>query len=120
AQGRAGKVFHIAKVQEQLAAPQLIDQTEELFTDNLDILLIQDLLVGEVHDRHIADIFHFQPAAPRLCRHKGYSFSFEPSCNGQVRTSNMREVENDYCMLEATKLKSRRFSNKSAGAERVE
>src|SRR5262245_41542665 len=54
AQSRTGEIFHVAKIQEDLLATQLVDQTEKLLPDDLNILLIKDFLVGEINDGHIA------------------------------------------------------------------
>src|SRR5438105_1693237 len=57
AQGRAGQVLDVAEVQEDLLAARFIDQAKELFADQLDVLLIEDLAVGEIHDRDVPDVF---------------------------------------------------------------
>src|SRR5262249_29882325 len=69
AEGGAGEVLDVAEVQQQFQAAQLIDQAEKLFADHLDILLIENLFIGKVHDGNVADVFHFQPAATRLRGH---------------------------------------------------
>src|SRR5262249_52982905 len=58
-QGRAGEVLDIAKVQEQFTAAQLVHKTEKLFTDDLNILFVQDLLIREIDDGHVTDVFNF-------------------------------------------------------------
>jgi hypothetical protein len=70
AQRGAGQVFHVAKVEHQLATAQLINQAEELFADDLNVLFVEDLFVGEIDHRDIADVFDFQATATRLRRHR--------------------------------------------------
>src|SRR5262245_64500215 len=43
AERRAGEVFDVAEIQEDLAAAVLVDEAEELLADDLDVLLVQDL-----------------------------------------------------------------------------
>jgi hypothetical protein len=38
-------------------------QAEQLLADRLDVLLVEDLAVGEIDDGHIADVFHFEAPA---------------------------------------------------------
>jgi hypothetical protein len=66
AEGSAGQVFDIAEIQNQFAAPELIDEAKQLFADNLDVLFIQDLLIRKVYDRDLADVLHFKSPATRL------------------------------------------------------
>jgi hypothetical protein len=69
AEGSAGEVLNIAEVQEQLAAVLLFDETEELFADDLNVLLVQNLAIDEVDDRYVPDVLDFQAATARLRRH---------------------------------------------------
>jgi hypothetical protein len=72
-QGRAGKVLDVAEVQEDFFSAMLVDQTEELFADKLDVLLVEDFLIGEINHGHIADVLHFQATTARLGRHEDHS-----------------------------------------------
>src|SRR5207247_1897253 len=63
-----GEILDVAEVQKDLAAAQLVDEAEQVFADLLNVLLVEDLAVDEVDDRDVADIFHFQAAAPRCLR----------------------------------------------------
>src|ERR1051325_10815691 len=45
AQRGARQVFDVAEVQQQFAAPQLVHQAKQLFADQLNVLLVQDLLI---------------------------------------------------------------------------
>src|SRR5438034_2673912 len=60
AQRRAGQVLDVAEVEQELAAAFLVDETEELFADDLNVLLVEDLLVDEVDDRDVPDVLDFQ------------------------------------------------------------
>src|SRR5207248_11567312 len=73
AQGGTRHVLDIAEIQEQLLASGIVHQAEELFADDLDVLLVENLLVREANNRHIANVFDFEsPSTRRLRRrHKG-------------------------------------------------
>ena len=66
AEGGAGKIFHVAEVQEQLSQTLVIHQAEQLIADYLDVLLVQDFAVHEVNDGNIADMLDLKTAAARL------------------------------------------------------
>jgi hypothetical protein len=74
AESGTGQVFDVAEVQEQLAALHFVNQAEELFPDDLNVLLVQDFLVHEINDGHIANVFHFQTAPSRLSGHEPSPF----------------------------------------------
>src|SRR5262249_31935525 len=69
-----GEVFDVAEVQQDLAAAVLIDELEQVFTDLLNVLLVEDLSIDEVHDGHVADLLGFEAAPTGLRRHGRSSF----------------------------------------------
>src|SRR5207244_7862672 len=69
AQRGAGQELDVLEVEQDLPAAELVDELEQLLADDLNVLFVEDLLVHEVHDGDIADIFDFQPAAARLRSH---------------------------------------------------
>ena len=60
----AGEEFDITEVEQDFAPSYLIDQAEELFTNNLDVLLIEDALIDKVHHGHVADVFYLKLPVP--------------------------------------------------------
>src|SRR5205807_7199027 len=70
AQGGAGEELDVLEVEQDLAAAELVHELEQLLADDLDVLLVEDLLVDEVDDGDVADVFDFQPAAARLRSHE--------------------------------------------------
>src|SRR5207245_124180 len=68
-EGGAGKILHVAEIQQDLAPPQLVDQAEKLFANDLNILFVKDFLIGKVYDGHVADVFDLEAASTRLCGH---------------------------------------------------
>src|SRR5262249_34133198 len=68
-QGRAGEIFHVAEIQQDLAPPRVFNQAKKLLTNDLNVLLVQNLAIDEIDDGHVADVFHFKATATRLCRH---------------------------------------------------
>src|SRR5205823_2319838 len=68
AQRGAGEVLDVAKVQQDLAPAELIDEAEQVFTDLLDILLIQNFAINELNNGHIAAFFHFEATTTGLRR----------------------------------------------------
>ncbi len=62
-EGSAGEVFDVAEVEENLSPTFFVYQTEQLLTDDLDILLIEDLAIDEVDHGDIADMLDLEPAA---------------------------------------------------------
>ena len=62
---RTTKILDVTEMKQDLAALGLIDQTEELFPENLDVSLVQDLAVHEVNDQNIADDLNIQPGVRR-------------------------------------------------------
>ena len=69
AQGGAGQILDVAEVEQQFAPAQFVDEAEELFADDLDVLFIEDFLVDEIDDGDVADVFYFQSPPPRLRGH---------------------------------------------------
>src|SRR5438874_7216679 len=69
AQRGAGQELDVLEVEQDLPAAELVDELEELLADHLDVLFVEDLLVHEVHDGDIADIFDFDTAAARSRTH---------------------------------------------------
>src|SRR5262249_23833757 len=68
-QGGAGQILDVTEIQQDLAAARVVDQTEELLADHLDILFVQNLAVDEINNRHIANVFNFEATAARLRGH---------------------------------------------------
>jgi len=60
AKGRAGEILDVAKVEQELTPPNLVDQAEQLLADDLNILFVQDLAIDEINHGDIADVFDFQ------------------------------------------------------------
>src|SRR5439155_3677000 len=69
AQRGAGQELDVLEVEQDLPAAELVDELEELLADHLDVLFVEDLLVHEVHDGDVTNVFDFQPAAARLRTH---------------------------------------------------
>src|SRR5207244_7820497 len=69
AQSSAGKELHVVEIQQQLLGALVVDEIEKLFANDLNVLLVEDLLVDEIHHGHIADLFQLQTAAARLRIH---------------------------------------------------
>src|SRR5262249_53939993 len=104
AQGGAGEVLDVAEVEQDLAPAELVHQAEELLADDLDVLLVEDLLVGEIHDSDIADVFDFEAAPTRLGGHaQSPLVSLGPPSSGTrfLFPGQSRDgVEDQLCMLE--------------------
>src|SRR5262249_2815334 len=60
----------VLEVEQHLAPAEFVNQAEQLFSDHLDILLVEDLLVDEVDDGNVADVLDLEAAAAGLRRHK--------------------------------------------------
>src|SRR6476646_37410 len=75
AESGTGQELDIAKVEQNLTAPNFIDQTKELFADDLYVLFVKNAPVHEVHHGHIADVLNFEPATTRGLRHRQNSWA---------------------------------------------
>src|SRR5262249_15798376 len=69
AKSRTRKIFHVAEVQEEFTAAQIVHQAEKLLANDLDVLVVEYFLVGEIDNRHLSDIFDFQAPPSGLRRH---------------------------------------------------
>src|SRR5579864_7397849 len=65
AESGTGEVVDIAEVEQDLAPAELVDQAEEVFADLLNVLLVEDLAVDEVHDGHVAFLYDLEATAAR-------------------------------------------------------
>ncbi len=71
-----------AKFKQHLPPAEFVDQAEQVVADHLDVLLVEDLLVDEVDDGDVADVFDFEPTtAGGLGRHASTS----PPLRGNAR-----------------------------------
>src|SRR5262249_50437452 len=70
AQRCAGEVFDVAEIEEELARPFLIDKTNQLLADVLDVLHVEDFAIDKVNDEDVPNGFNFQTTTARLGRHR--------------------------------------------------
>jgi hypothetical protein len=68
-QSGAGKKLDIAEVEQNLAASELIHESEEIVADHLDVLFIQDFFIDEIDNGDVAHVLDFEASATRLLGH---------------------------------------------------
>src|SRR5262245_25441653 len=66
AQRGAGHELDVPEVQQDLPTAEFVNQSEQVVADHLDVLFVENLLIDEVDDRDIPDVFDFKPATAGL------------------------------------------------------
>jgi hypothetical protein len=62
---RAGKVFHIAEVEQNLLPAHFVHQPEKFLADDLNSRFVEDSPVLEMDNGHVTDLFNLQPLVMR-------------------------------------------------------
>src|SRR5262249_30924018 len=97
---------------EDLATADLVNQAEKLLADDLNVLLVQNAAVNEVHHRNVANVLDLKATTARRLRHRRDSLAKMKPLRASLLRQRGQVVEagrSNFLMLDAPLRKSSNF-----------